>query len=159
PPATQAALDAQIRFYETGEDDDRVAADVAWVANQRARVDTVNGFVEVYMDARGTKGAWEALVYHVNDDRTRRIRTVAAAAQWFEDHMPFAPEYRRPSVQGVSADAVDVIVETGDAGPITAVGINLPNDQAIRERYGSRSMLLGNISDAYDRSTPAAMRT
>jgi dipeptidyl-peptidase-3 len=159
PPATQAAIDAQIRFYESGEDDDRVAADVAWVANQRARVDTVNGFIEVYMDARGMKGAWEALVYYVNDDRTRRIRTVAAEAQWFEDHMPFAPEYRRASVLGVSADAVDVIVETGDAGPITAVGINLPNDQVIRERYGSRSMLLGNVSDAYDRSTPAAMRT
>jgi dipeptidyl-peptidase-3 len=159
PPATRAAIDSQIRFYETGEDDDRVAADVAWVANQQARVDTVNGFVEVYMDARGTKGAWEALVYYVNDERTRRIRTVAAEAQWFEDHMPFAPEFRRPSVVGVSADAVDVIVETGDAGPITAVGINLPNDQAIRERYGSRSMLIGNVSDAYDRSTPAAMRT
>jgi dipeptidyl-peptidase-3 len=159
PPPTQAAIDAAIRFYQTGEDQDRVAADVAWVANQRARVDTVNGFIEVYLDARGTKGAWEALVYYVNDARTQRIRTLAAQAQWFEDQMPWAAEYRKPEVHGVSGDAIDVLIEVGDSGPITPIGINLPNDQAIRERYGSRSLSLSNVSDAYEGSTPEGLRT
>jgi dipeptidyl-peptidase-3 len=159
PPATRTAIDAAIRFYETGEDDDRVAADVAWVGNQGARVDTVNGFIEVYLDARGAKGAWEALVYYVNEARTRRIRTLAGEAQWFEDRMPWAAEYRKPEVLGVSGDAIDVLVEVGDSGPITPIGINLPNDQAIRERYGSRSLSLSNVSDAYEGSTPEGLRT
>jgi dipeptidyl-peptidase-3 len=159
PPPTRAAIDAQIRLYETGAEEDRIAADVAWVRNQGAHVDTVNGFIEVYLDPRGTKGAWEALVYYVNHERTRRIRTLAAEAQWFEDHMPWAPEYRKPEVLGVSADAIDVLVEVGDSGPITPIGINLPNDQAIRERYGSRSMSLSNVSDAYEQATPEGLRT
>jgi len=159
PPPTQAALDALIRFYQTGEDEDRIAADVAWVTNQRPRVDTVNGFIEVYLDARGTKGAWEALVYYVNDERTRRIRTLAAEAQWFEDRMPWPEEYRKPQVLGISADAIDVLVEVGDSGPLTPIGINLPNDQEIRERHGSRSLSLSNVSDAHERTTPDGLRT
>jgi dipeptidyl-peptidase-3 len=158
-PQTRQALEALIRFYETGEEEDRVAADVAWVRNQRARVDTINGFIEVYLDARGAKGAWEGIVYIVNDERTRRIRTLAAEAQWFEDHLPVAPEYRKPQVLGISADAIEVLVEVGDSGPITPIGINLPNDQAIRERYGSRSVSLSNVSDAYERATPDGLRT
>jgi len=159
PPPTRAVLAALVRFYETGEDADRVAADVAWVRNQRARVDTINGFIEVYLDPRGAKGAWEALVYIVNEERTRRIRTLAAEAQWFEDHLPCAPEYRKPRVLGISADAIEILVEVGDSGPITPIGINLPNDQGIRERYGSRSVSLSNVSDAYERATPDGMRT
>jgi dipeptidyl-peptidase-3 len=152
------ALRALIRFYETGEDADRQNYDVAWVRDQESPVDTINGFVEVYMDARGTKGAWEALVYYVNPERTARIQTLAANAKWFEDHMPWDPRYRKEAVAGVTARAVDVVVETGDSGPLTPIGINLPNDQAIREQYGSKSVTLSNISEAYENSTPDVMR-
>jgi dipeptidyl-peptidase-3 len=119
----------------------------------------VNGFIEVYLDPRGAKGAWEGLVSYVNRDKTRRIETIAAHAQWFEDHTPWAPEYRKPEVTGVSARAIDVVIETGDSGPITPVGINLPNDQAVRERYGSKSVSLANVNEAYERSMPEGLRT
>ena len=159
PAATADALRALIRFYTTGDDADRVAYDVAWVRDDASPVDTVNGFVEVYLDPRGAKGAWEGLVSYVNRDRTRRIETIAAHAQWFEDHTPWEPAYRKPAVTGVSARAIDVVIETGDSGPITAVGINLPNDQAVRERYGSKSVSLANVTEAYERSMPDALRT
>jgi len=159
-PAPMAdALRALIRFYRTGEDADRVAYDIAWVSEQSSAVDTINGFVEVYMDPRGTKGAWEALVYYVNDEKTRKIQTLAAHAQWFEDHMPWEPRFRKPEVLGITARAIEVVVETGDSGPITPVGINLPNDQAIREQYGSKSVSLFNVNEAYEESTPEGMRT
>ena len=147
------ALRALIRFYETGETADRIAYDIAWVQDRDSPVDTINGFVEVYMDARGMKGAWEALVYYVNPHKTAGIRKLAAAAQWFEDRMPWAPEYRKQGVRGVSANAIDVVIETGDSGPVTPVGINLPNDQAIREHHGSKSVSLSNANQAYDKST------
>jgi len=147
------ALDALIRFYETGETDDRVAYDIAWVHDRDSPVDTINGFVEVYMDARGVKGAWESLVYYVNPHKTEGIRKLAAAAQWFEDRMPWADEFKKQGVRGISANAIDVVVETGDSGPVTPVGINLPNDQTIRERYGSKSVSLSNANQAYDKST------
>ena len=113
------ALRALIRFYETGETADRVAYDIAWVQDRDSPVDTINGFVEVYMDARGMKGAWEALVYYVNPHKTAGIRKLAAAAQWFEDRMPWADEYKKQGVRGVSANAIDVVIETGDSGPVT----------------------------------------
>jgi dipeptidyl-peptidase-3 len=122
-------------------------------------VDTINGFVEVYMDPRGVKGSWEALVYIVNEEKTHKIETLAANAQWFEDHMPFAPRYRKSNVLGITAKAIEVVVETGDSGPLTPVGINLPNDQKIREQYGSKSVSLFNINEAYEESTPEGMRT
>jgi dipeptidyl-peptidase-3 len=147
------ALRALIKFYETGETDDRIAYDIAWVQDRDSPVDTINGFVEVYMDARGIKGAWEALVYYVNPHKTAGIRKLAAAAQWFEDRMPWAPEYRKQGVRGVSANAIDVVIETGDSGPVTPVGINLPNDQTIREQHGSKSVSLSNANQAYDKST------
>jgi dipeptidyl-peptidase-3 len=147
------ALRALITFYETGETADRVAYDIAWVQDRDSPVDTINGFVEVYMDARGIKGAWEALVYYVNPHKTEGIRKLAAAAQWFEDRMPWAPEYRKEGVRGVSANAIDVVIETGDSGPVTPIGINLPNDQTIREQHGSKSVSLSNANQAYDKST------
>jgi len=159
PPGLAASLRALIHFYRTGEEGDRIAYDIAWVSDQESRVDTINGFVEVYMDPRGVKGAWEALVYIVNEDKTRKIQTLAAHAQWFEDHMPFASRYRKPSVLGVTAKAIEVVVETGDSGPLTPVGINLPNNQAIREQYGSKSVSLFNVNEAYEESTPEGMRT
>jgi dipeptidyl-peptidase III len=156
--STAAALRALIRFYETGEDADRVAYDVAWLEDRDSVVDTINGFIEVYTDPRGTKGAWEGLVYYVNEDKTQKIRTLAAHAQWFEDRMPWEPRFRKPEVTGVTAKAIEVVMEAGDSGPITPIGINLPNDQAIRERYGSKSVSLSNVSDAYELSTPEGMR-
>jgi dipeptidyl-peptidase-3 len=159
PPATAAALDALIRFYTTGEESDRVAYDIAWVRDQDSSVDTINGFIEVYLDPRGTKGAWEGMVCYVNHERTRRIAALATHAQWFEDHTPWHAEFRKPEVTGVTAKAIDVLVETGDSGPLTAVGINLPNDQAVRERYGSKSVSLVNVNEAYERSTPEEMRS
>src|SRR5262249_46853095 len=138
--AMAAALKALIAFYLTGENADREAYDVAWVQDRESRVDTINGFVEVYLDARGIKGAWEGLVFYVNQQKTGAIHTLAEHAQWFEDHMPWDPAYRKEAVQGITAHAVDVVIETGDSGPITPVGINLPNDQHVRERHGSKSM-------------------
>ena len=159
PPGLAASLRALINFYRTGEETDRIAYDIAWVSDQESRVDTINGFVEVYMDPRGVKGSWEALVYIVNEDKTRKIQKLAEHAQWFEDHMPFDPRYRKSSVLGITAKAIEVVVETGDSGPLTPVGINLPNDQAIREQYGSKSVSLFNVNEAYEESTPEGMRT
>jgi dipeptidyl-peptidase-3 len=147
------ALRALIRFYQTGEDADREAYDIAWVQDKASPVDTINGFVEVYLDARSIKGAWEALVFYVNQEKTSQIKTIAEQAQWFEDHMPWDPKWRKEGVHGVTANAIDIVIETGESGPITPVGINLPNDQAIRERYGSKSVSLSNVNEAYDRST------
>ncbi|MGH9410106.1 MAG: dipeptidyl-peptidase 3 family protein [Vicinamibacterales bacterium] len=156
--AMAAALRALIRFYRTGETADRVEYDVAWLQDRDSPVDTINGFVEVYMDARGVKGAWEALVYYVNPHKTAGIRKLAEAAQWFEDRMPWADAYKKQGVRGVSAKAIDIVIETGDSGPVTPVGINLPNDQAIRERYGSKSVSLSNVNEAYERSTDPEFR-
>jgi dipeptidyl-peptidase-3 len=157
--ATMAdALRALIRFYMTGDNADREAYDIAWVKDKASPVDTINGFVEVYMDPRGMKGAWEALVFYVNPEKTEGIRRLAAAAQWFEDRMPWAPQYRKVGVLGITANAIDVVVESGDSAPITPVGINLPNDQDIREKYGSKSVSLTNVNEAYDKSTSSEFR-
>jgi dipeptidyl-peptidase-3 len=147
------ALDALITFYRTGETADREAYDIAWVQDKASPVDTINGFVEVYQDARGIKGAWEALVFYVNREKTSEIQKIAANAQWFEDHMPWDPKFRKQGVKGITANAIDIVIETGDSGPVTPVGINLPNDQSIREHYGSKSVSLSNVSEAYDKST------
>ncbi len=158
PPMVKA-LDALIRFYRTGEEADRKAYDIAWVQDKESPVDTINGFIEVYLDPRGVKGAWEGLVFYVNQEKTQRIKTLATNAQWFEDRMPWDAKYRKPSVQGIVANAIDVVVETGDSGPVTPIGINLPNDQEIREKYGSKSVALSNVNEAYDRSSPGSMRS
>ena len=157
-PAMQRALQALVRFYRSGEDADRHTYDIAWVEDKDSPVDTINGFVEVYMDARGVKGAWEAIVYYVNREKTAGIQRLAEDAAWFEARMPWDPKWRRPDVRGVTARAIDVVVETGDSGPVTPIGINLPNDQAIREAYGSKSVSLSNVAEAYDKSTPASFR-
>ena len=161
PYATEpmaAALGALIQWYRTGENEDRRAYDIAWVADQNSPVDTINGFTEVYMDARGAKGSWEALVFSVNPEKTEAIQQLADNAQWFEDRMPWDPKYRKPGVRGITANAIDVVVEVGDSGPVTPIGINLPNDQSVREEYGSKSVSLSNVVEAYDRSGPGAYR-
>ncbi|HEY3044792.1 MAG TPA: hypothetical protein VGJ39_12240, partial [Vicinamibacterales bacterium] len=154
----QNALRALIQWYRTGEQSDREKYDIAWVADKASPVDTMNGFIEVYLDPRGIKGSWEALVFSVDPDKTKTIKTIGDNAQWFEDRMPYEAKYRKPNVKGIIANAIDVIVETGDSGPVTPVGINLPNDQRIREQYGSKSVSLSNILEAYDKSTPGTMR-
>jgi dipeptidyl-peptidase-3 len=153
------ALRALIQWYRTGEDADRAKYDIAWVQDRTSPVDTINGFIEVYMDPRGIKGSWEGLVFYINREKTARIHTLATNAQWFEDRLPVNPTYRKPSVTGIIANAIDVVVEAGDAGPVTPIGINLPNDQRIREQYGSKSISLTNVREAGDEATPSSMRS
>jgi dipeptidyl-peptidase-3 len=156
---TAAALRALIAFYTSGETKDREAYDIAWVQDKSSSVDTINGFIEVYLDARGIKGAFEGLVFYVNRAKTAGIQKLAQNAQWFEDRMPWDPKYRKQGVEGITANAIDVVIETGDSGPITPVGINLPNDQMVRERFGSKSVSLTNVTEAYDKSTLPAFRS
>ena len=158
PAPMRAALTALIQFYVTGENADREAYDIAWVADKDSPIDTINGFIENYLDARGVKGAWEGLVYFVDREKTMSLEKLAAAAPWFEVRMPWDAEWRRDDVVGVTARAIKVVVETGDSGPVTPIGINLPNDQRIRERYGSKSVSLSNINEAYERSQPPEYR-
>ena len=158
-PPMARALGALIQWYRTGEERDRRAYDIAWVADTDSPVDTINGFTEVYLDARGVKGAWEALVYYVNATKTAAIEKLAADAQWFESHMPWDPKYCKENVRGVTANVIDVVVETGDAGPITPIGINLPNEQEVREKYGSKSVSIANVNEAYDRSMDEGFRS
>ena len=153
------ALRALIQWYRTGEEADRVKYDIAWVNDRESPVDTINGFIEVYMDPRGIKGSWEGVVFYVNREKTERIRKFADNAQWFEDRMPFDAKYRKPEVRGIVANAIDVVMETGDAGPVTPIGINLPNDQRIREEHGSKSVSLSNVREASDNATPGSMRS
>src|SRR4029453_8884579 len=108
---------------------------------------------------RGVKGGWEGLVFYVNQEKTARIKKLADNAQWFEDHMPWDAKYRKASVQGIVANAIDVVVETGDSGPVTPIGINLPNDQSIREKNGSKSVALSNVTDASNPAAPESMRS
>ncbi len=159
PEPTAEALRALVRWYSTGSAADRTAYDIAWVRDRAAVVDTINGVTETYMDPRGVKGAWEGAVFYVNTAKTGRIRSLAANAQWFEDHMPWDPKYRKTGVTGITAAAMDVVIETGEAGPLTFVGVNLPNDQSVREAHGSKSFSLANVNEAYDRSTPTGLRT
>jgi dipeptidyl-peptidase-3 len=95
----------------------------------------------------------------VNPEKTAEIKRLASDAQWFEDHMPWDPKYRKQGVQGITANAIDVVIETGDSGPITPIGINLPNDQAVREQHGSKSVSLSNVNEAYDKSTVPGLRS
>jgi dipeptidyl-peptidase III len=157
-PTMREALVKLVQWYRTGEDADRKAFDIAWVNDKTSPVDTINGFIEVYMDPRGVKGSWEALVYYVNRQKTVDIEKLATSAQWFEDRMPWAAEFKKPGVKGISATAIDVVIETGESGPITPVGINLPNDQKVREEHGSKSVSLSNVTEAYDKSTVPEFR-
>jgi dipeptidyl-peptidase III len=154
----QKALRALVQWYRTGEEKDRENFDIAWVQDKQSPVDTINGFIEVYLDPRGIKGSWEALVFYVNPQKTEVIKKLAENAQWFEDHMPTDAKYHKPNVSGIVANAIDVVVEAGDSGPVTPVGINLPNDQRIRQEYGSKSVSLANVVEAYEKSTPGTMR-
>jgi dipeptidyl-peptidase-3 len=158
PAKTRKALDMLVQFYETGENEDWRKWAVAWVQDNNSVVDNVNGFVEVYVDARGIKGAWEAIVSFKNPEKTKTIEKLAEMAPWFEQRMPWPDEFKKKDVKGISARAITVLVETGDSGPITPVGINLPNEEDIREKHGSKSVNLSNVVEAYENSkTPGAL--
>ena len=160
PSRWRRRLRALITFYQTGETADREAYDIAWVQDKASPVDTINGFIEVYLDARGIKGAWEGARLlrqpgeDIRDPEARR-RTRSGSRTACRGTRSTAKQ----GVQGITANAIDVVIETGDSGPITPVGINLPNDQAIREQYGSKSVSLSNVNEAYDKSTLPAFRS
>ena len=158
PEPTRVALEKLIRFYRTGAVADREAYDIAWVADGTSAVDTINGFIEVYVDPRGKKGSFEGVVFYEDPHKAALIKGLADNAQWFEDHMPYAPEYRKPQVRGISARSIDVVCETGDGGPVTPVGINLPNDQRIREQHGSKSVSLANVVAAGEALSGSGVR-
>ncbi|MHC4854603.1 MAG: dipeptidyl-peptidase 3 family protein, partial [Planctomycetota bacterium] len=149
PARTRAALEHLIRYYKTGAVADWRAYNIAWVVDRESVVDTINGFIEVYLDARGAKGAWEAVVSFLNPEAAREIQQIAREAQWFEDRMPWRDEFKKPNVTGINARAITVIMETGDSGPMSPLGINLPNEAEIRETYGSKSVNLANVVEAY----------
>ncbi len=157
-PKMARALGALCHYYRTGNPLDFRAYNVAWVADTDSPVDTINGFIEVYLDPRGQKGAWEGLVYFNDPEKMDMIQVIAQNAQWFEDHMPYEPQYRKSEVKGISAKAIQVIIETGDSGPVGPIGINLPNPQDIREQYGSKSVSISNVIEAYDKSSTRETR-
>ena len=151
PAKTRKALEHLIRFYKSGDPADWHDFGVAWVQDNDSNVDFINGFIEVYLDARGQKGAWEAVVQFVDKKKTEAIKRLATQAQWFEDRMPWDAEFKKKSVVGITARAIEVVTETGDTGPISPIGINLPNESDIRQQYGSKSVNLANVVEAYDR--------
>jgi dipeptidyl-peptidase-3 len=148
--AQRAALEKLIRFYRTGSLADWDDYNIAWVRDTESHVDVVNGFIEVYNDPLGMRGTFESVVSFRDTEATRRIGTIAAAAQWFEDHMPFFGRHKKASVTGISGKVITVVIESGDAAPTTPIGINLPNSDWIRREHGSKSVMLGNIVAAYN---------
>ncbi|HET7609860.1 MAG TPA: dihydrofolate reductase [Gammaproteobacteria bacterium] len=148
--AQRSALEKLIRFYRTGSLEDWDEYNIAWLRDTESHVDVVNGFIEVYNDPLGMRGTFESIVSFRDTEATRRIGTIAAAAQWFEDHMPFFGRHKKPSVTGISGKVITIVVESGDAAPSTPIGVNLPNSDWIRREHGSKSVTLANIVAAYN---------
>ena len=123
---------------------------IQWAKDTKSKVDFVNGFIESYNDPLGMTGSWESYVNFRNDKATDRTAKISNAAQWFEDHSPVNPEFRKPNVKGVSAKVITAAMLGGDAYPATAIGINLPNANWIRAQHGSKSVTIENITEAYD---------
>ncbi len=146
------AIDALITFYKTGSLVDFDTYNIAWVQDTESAVDVVNGFIEVYHDPLGKKGSFESVVSIKDFEASKRIATIGANAQWFEDNSPILPQHKKKSVTGISAKVINAVVESGDAAPSTPIGINLPNNEWIRETHGSKSVNLGNIVEAYDQA-------
>src|SRR5690606_26302017 len=120
----------------------------AWVTDTASQIDAINDFIEVYNDAIGKKGSYEGVVSLKDLEATKRIKAIADHAQWFEDHSPLMPQHKKKEVKGITAKAITVIMEAGDATPSTPIGINLPNSDWIRKEYGSKSVSLSNIIHA-----------
>lgn len=144
------AIDLLISFYQTGDLKTWDDYSIAWVEDVDSRIDVVNGFIEVYLDAIGKKGSFESTVSLKDLETTKKIAAIAANAQWFEDHSPLMEQHKKKQVKGITAKAITVIVECGDAAPSTPIGINLPNADWIRKDHGSKSVSLSNIIYSYN---------
>ena len=141
-----------IRYYETGDLRLFNTYCIQWVSEHRSRVDFINGFIEVYGDPLGLKGSWEGIVEYKDLEATKRTQTISDNAQWFEDHSPVDPRFRKPKVKGVTANVICAAMLGGDEYPSTAIGINLPNADWIRAEHGSKSVTIGNLTEAYNKA-------
>lgn len=150
PEPTKKAITKLIRYNQTGSMDDWREFNIAWVQDNDSTIDFILGFIEVYVDARGMKGSWESVISFRDEIKTRNIAKLALEAPWFEARMPWEEKFKKKDVKGISARAISVVMETGDSGPITPIGINLPNEADVRQEYGSKSVNLANIVETYN---------
>lgn len=141
-----------IDFYRTGDLKTFDAYSIAWLKDTDSMVDFVNGFIESYGDPLGMKASWESIVNFKDMDATHRTELISSNAQWFEDHSPVAPQFKKERVKGVSAKVITAAILAGDLYPSTAIGINLPNSNWIRSVHGSKSVTIGNLTDAYNKA-------
>lgn len=146
-------IEALITYYKSGNLRDFDRYNVLWVKDTLSTVDFVNGFIETYNDPLGYKASWEAITNYKDEEATRRTEIISNEAQWFEDHSPVDPRYKKAQVKGVSAKVINVAMLGGDCYPATPIGINLPNADWIRRDYGSKSVTIQNITDAYDKAS------
>ena len=141
-----------ISYYESGDLNIFNQYCIEWVGEHDSSVDFINGFIEVYGDPLGLKGSWEGLVEYIDKEATHRTQTISNNAQWFEDHSPVDDRFKKAVVQGVSANVICAAMLGGEEYPSTAIGINLPNADWIRAQYGSKSITISNITDAYNKA-------
>ena len=148
----QKVIDLLISYYKTGDLKTFDQYSIAWVENIAPLVDFVNGFIECYGDPLGLKCSWESIVNFKDIEATKRTETLSANAQWFEDHSPVAPEFKKEKVKGITAKVIKAAILAGDLYPSTAIGINLPNSDWVRAEHGSKSVTIGNLTDAYNQA-------
>ncbi len=151
-PEQQAVIAKLVEFYETGDLKTFDDYAILWVKDLNSRIDFVNGFTESYGDPLGMKASWESLVNFKDLEATRRTELISNNAQWFEDHSPVEKQFKKEEVKGVSAKVITAAILAGDLYPATAIGINLPNANWIRSHHGSKSVTIGNITDAYSKA-------
>lgn len=149
-PGQSATIKKLIEFYTTGDLKAFDQYSIDWVEDTASKVDFINGFIESYGDPLGMTGSWESIVNFKNEEASHRTEIVSGNAQWFEDHSPVDPRFRKEKVKGVSAKVITAAILAGDAYPSTPIGINLPNANWIRAQHGSKSVTLENITEAYD---------
>ena len=145
-------IDLLVKYYRTGDLKDFDRYSIAWVQQHEGMIDFINGFIEVYGDPLGLKGTWEGIVEYKDLEATKRTQTISQNAQWFEDHSPVDPRFRKPEVKGVTANVICAAMLGGDEYPASAIGINLPNANWIRQEYGSKSVTIGNLTEAYNKA-------
>ena len=145
-------IDLLVKYYRTGDLKDFDRYSIAWVKQHEGMVDFINGFIEVYGDPLGLKGTWEGIVEYKDLEATKRTQTISQNAQWFEDHSPVDPRFRKPEVKGVTANVICAAMLGGEEYPASAIGINLPNANWIRQEYGSKSVTIGNLTEAYNKA-------
>ena len=151
-PEQKAVIAKLVEYYETGDLKKFDEYAILWVKDLNSRVDFVNGFTENYGDPLGLKASWESLVNFKDLEATHRTEIISSNAQWFEDHSPVDKQFKKEQVKGVSAKVITAAILAGDLYPATAIGINLPNSNWIRAQYGSKSVTIGNITDAYNKA-------